>query len=83
MITEQKVLSLVPTDKLLHFFAGGFIAGAVGGLWGLLVAIIIGAAKEVIDPYWGGTRDPLDFAATAAGAVVVFAVHLFIAWLFM
>jgi hypothetical protein len=63
----------MPKDKKLHILAGLALALSAGLLFcplvGLAVAVIIGAAKEII---WDwllkkGTPELLDFVATVAG----------------
>lgn len=61
-------------DKYLHLIAGFVIALAVGlfnPIAGIIAAVTIGAAKELI---WDGamkkgTLDGLDFLATALGGI--------------
>ena len=63
-------------DKKAHAFAGCAIA-ALLALYGIpplgafLVAVLVGALKEVIDPLIGGQRDVVDFVFTAVGASAV------------
>jgi hypothetical protein len=61
-------------DKILHFIAG-FIIGVFGGVflapsYGLMLAIFIGALKELFDSMGYGTPDVLDFFATVMGGVI-------------
>ena len=66
-------------DKKAHAFAGAAIA-ALLALYGMppllafLVAVLVGALKEIIDPLFDGQRDPVDFVATASGASAVLPV---------
>jgi uncharacterized membrane protein YhiD involved in acid resistance len=72
-------LPVIPADKANHAIYGAFIT-----LVGLLVNPIVAAAlcvllavgKEVYDRKHGGTVDPMDVVATAAGGVTVIAASL-------
>jgi len=69
---------MIALDKQTHFLAGVAIAGLslpFGIVAACLVPVAIGFAKEMIDPYVGGQRDPVDFAYTIAGAAV------FVGWI--
>ncbi len=64
-------------DKILHSVAGCIIAlvlGIINPWLGLVAAVAIGAAKEIVyDKMLGkGTADILDFAATAIGGLIGF-----------
>ena len=71
-------------DKLLHFGAGLLVAlfarHFVGPGFGVLAAILAGAAKEAYDALGNGVVDPGDFVATVAGGVVVEGALEIIAW---
>ena len=62
-------------DKLYHVIAGfliGLIFGLINPLAGIILAIVAGAAKEVI---WDmkmkkGTFDMIDFLATVFGGII-------------
>ena len=62
-------------DKLYHVIAGfliGLVFGLINPIAGIIVAIGVGAAKEVI---WDmamkeGTFEMLDFMATAIGGII-------------
>lgn len=71
-----KVFSLlgrIPQDRLLHFVAGMLIV-AVFALWRVSApyawsaGVLAGIGKEFYDERSGGTADPVDCLATAAGA---------------
>lgn len=72
---------MIPHDKALHF-----IAGSLGALFGIGVAlyfslapftsavvagVILAVGKEVVDAFRGGPPDFIDLLATLAGAVPV------------
>lgn len=67
-------------DKVMHFLAGIGITIMVGlvtsPLVGFAVAVVVGAAKELIWDLWlkKGTPEFLDFVATAVGAGGMFVV---------
>jgi len=65
-------------DKALHFAAGlalAFLGAAMSlmspAIAAMLLVVAIGAGKEILDGYTGGTRDYLDFFATVAGGAIV------------
>jgi hypothetical protein len=66
----------LPQDKANHFLYGSviflLIAAITTPLIGLVAATLIGAGKEIINDKLlkNGSPDFLDFAATAAGAIV-------------
>ncbi|MBL4751444.1 MAG: hypothetical protein JKX71_12840 [Amylibacter sp.] len=68
-------MKLPPLDKQAHFWSGMAISGTLIA-YGLapsiaiLIACMLGALKEVIDPMTGGQRDFWDFAATSLGALI-------------
>ena len=54
-------------DKILHFLLAFMIALAVGGIaensaFGLVAGLVVGAGKEILDSFAGGTVELLDFA---------------------
>lgn len=60
-------------DKVLHFIGGfflGFPGSAISPLAGIILAIAVGAGKEIYDYYGHGTPEWLDFVATVAGGLV-------------
>ena len=66
-------------DKLLHLIAGFAIAllfGMINPFLGLALAIIAGAAKEIVwDLYLGkGTYEVMDFVWTLIGGLLGFAI---------
>ena len=66
-------LKMPPIDKQAHFWWGWAIAATLYpiDLWlGILVAGLMGAAKEIWDAQGHGTPDVKDFAATALGGAV-------------
>lgn len=70
-------------DKQAHFWWGAFMASCTFpaiGFSGVMVAALIGLAKEYWDSKGHGTPDVYDFLATAlgglAGAVVTWGVTL-------
>lgn len=68
-------------DKLYHFAAGAGITlfGCFMGHpeWGVILAVMTGAAKEFIDTMTGsGKPEFMDFFATCAGAIVALAAWL-------
>ena len=66
----------MPSDKVLHFIAGAivsvFASYLFGAMTGFLVALAVGAGKELHDYLRPETNTPdvLDFIATVLGAVV-------------
>ena len=64
----------MPSDKVLHFVAGAlisiFASYLFGAMTGFLIALAVGAGKELHDYMRPETNTPdaLDFVATAAGA---------------
>lgn len=74
----------LPIDKVKHAAVGTVIGAAVtvaaheigvdgkvvAAVWGVVVATVVGAAKEFYDWYRGGVGDPYDIAATFAGGVL-------------
>jgi len=66
-------LKMPPIDKQAHFWWGWAIAATLYpiDLWfAILVAGLMGAAKEIWDAQGHGTPDVLDFAATVLGGAV-------------
>ncbi len=60
-------------DKQAHFWWGWSISATLYqvDLWfAILVAALMGAAKEIWDAHGHGTPDAKDFAATALGGAV-------------
>jgi hypothetical protein len=72
-------LPMLPADKANHVVYGAAIT-----LVGLVINPVVGAAlcvllavgKEVYDRKHGGTVDPMDVVATAAGGVAVIVASL-------
>ena len=66
----------MPSDKVLHFVAGvvvsAFASYLFGAMTGLVLALAVGAGKELHDYMRPETNTPdvWDFIATAAGAIV-------------
>ena len=66
----------MPSDKALHFAAGVVVSAFAGYLFGamtgLVLALAVGAGKELHDYMRPetNTADIRDFIATAAGAIV-------------
>ena len=66
----------MPLDKQVHFLVGAVIALALGYIlpivYGLAVAVLMGAIKELYDHFHPATHtvDVWDFVATAAGGAV-------------
>ena len=66
----------MPSDKVLHFIAGAivsvFASYLFGAMTGFLIALAVGAGKELHDYLRPETNTPdvLDFIATVLGAVV-------------
>ena len=66
----------MPSDKVLHFIAGAivsvFASYLFGAMTGFLIALAVGAGKELHDYLRPETNTPdvLDFVATVFGAVV-------------
>lgn len=62
------------TDKKGHLIAGAVIAIVGGALtapvWGVLLAIVAGGAKEWYDQHNGGVFDYRDWSYTAVGGLV-------------
>ena len=57
-----------------HFFYGAIIAALTlwaGPHWAMFAVLGAAMGKEAIDPYIGGTRDPLDIVWTLAGGIAV------------
>lgn len=64
---------MIALDKQAHFLGGIALAGLAlpfGIVAACLVPAVVGFAKELIDPYVGGTRDAADFAWTLTGGAV-------------
>lgn len=64
-------------DKILHFLLAFMIALAVGGIaensaFGLVAGLVVGAGKEILDSFTGGTVELLDFVAAAGGSLLAF-----------
>lgn len=70
----------MPQDKQKHLLAGLALSLLVGLLltpvWGLVIAIVVGALKELVWDKWckKGTPEWLDFWATVAGGFVGYVV---------
>ena len=66
----------MPSDKVLHFIASAivsvFASYLFGAMTGFLIALAVGAGKELHDYMRPETNTPdvLDFIATVLGAVV-------------
>ena len=66
----------MPSDEVLHFIAGAivsvFASYLFGAMTGFLIALAVGAGKELHDYLRPETNTPdvLDFIATVLGAVV-------------
>lgn len=63
-------------DKLMHITAGAIASAVVfcatsNPWWGLVAAVVAGAAKEFWDSLGHGTVDVWDAVATAAGGAAV------------
>ena len=74
---------VIPIDKQLHFFSGGFLASlaiAVSGhmMISFCVVMLAALAKEIYDSLHPDkhTKDVLDFAATVLGGAVVIGAFL-------
>lgn len=66
-------LKLPSIDKQAHFWWGAAMSGCTFpaiGFGGVMVAALIGLAKEYWDSRGHGTPDAYDFIATALGGVV-------------
>jgi hypothetical protein len=62
-----------PIDKQAHFWWGWAMAATLAPIdtwFAILVAALMGAAKEVWDKKHAGTPDIRDFGATALGGAV-------------
>lgn len=70
-------------DKQAHFWAGLAICLATslfaGPFVGVIIAVMAGILKEILDYFGKGTPDVLDAVATALGAAVGFGL-MFISW---
>lgn len=70
----------MPKDKKLHLLAGLALSILAGFLlcpkWGLVVASVIGAGKELVWDKWleKGTPEWMDFWATVAGGLIGLAI---------
>ena len=66
----------MPSDKVLHFAVGvvvsAFASYLFGAMTGLVLALAVGAGKELHDCMRTETNTPdiWDFIATAAGAII-------------
>lgn len=63
----------MPTDKLKHIAVGlvlGLASLIAPGL-GAVLALVVGAAKEIRDATGKGTPDGFDFIATAIGGAAI------------
>ena len=79
MDIQNSILKEIGSDKILHFFAGGWISAVVYPKWwvAIPVAVIVGLLKEIIDFAIRKTGfDWRDWFATALGGVVT-AVFLY------
>jgi len=69
---------MIHADKLFHFAAGGLAClvgvALVSPQFGVLSALLLGAAKEAYDATGKGTPDGQDFIATAVGGLAVAAL---------
>ena len=65
----------IPTDKALHFFSGGMLAGLLmpfGFEWAWFAVVIAGVGKEIYDKVSGkGNPEIADAFATIVGGSVV------------
>ena len=72
---------MIPIDKQLHFFSGGFLAALLYpfGMWVAFIGVAIAAiGKELWDATGRGTPDKWDaFATIVGGSVVISWLSLF------
>lgn len=70
----DKIVSVVSSDKLLHFIAGLLILIASylfsDIFTAFCIAVVIGIAKEIYDMLTDGTFDVWDLMSTFIGSVV-------------
>jgi hypothetical protein len=71
----------IPVDKANHFVAGAIASGIailfVPVLYAFLIAVIVGAAKELYDLFSdNGTPDINDLLFTIAGSIPVLISHI-------
>jgi len=62
----------VGEDKILHFILAAMIALAVGGIaensaFGLVAGLVVGAGKEILDSFAGGTVELDAYRAESDG----------------
>jgi len=70
---------MIKIDKLLHFFAGYFIASLFqfAGFWAVLIGIFAGILKELWDKYHDKEAfDWADLSCTILGAFLSFWIEL-------
>ena len=71
------ILASIPTDKLLHFVVGTFIASffalvvPTGRLWCIAPVVLAAIAKEVYDEIDYGGFDWVDIAYTVEGGLII------------
>lgn len=72
MDLQNSIINRIGVDKILHLSLGGWIAClAPVWYWALLIGLLIGLLKELIDKYLRkSTFDYWDWLATFFGSVV-------------
>ena len=75
MIKKYLQLATLPIDKANHAFQGLLIYALIAiysPLAAIVVVVIVGVGKEVVDRYIGGTVDKWDVVATVASPIVLY-----------
>ena len=70
---------VIPQDKANHAFYGLLIYSLVAmynPLVAVLVVLVVGAGKEVLDKYTNGTVDKWDFVATITAPVFLYLMEI-------
>lgn len=81
-------VAAIAVDKYLHFIAGGVVA-FIPCMWkstihlAMVIAMLAGLFKEILDAVCGGRFDWKDALATALGGIVVqiAAIVLYFMWM--
>lgn len=75
MLKKYFKMVTLPIDKANHAFQGLLIYSLIAmysPLVAILVVIIVGMGKEILDKFIGGTVDAWDTVATVAAPIVLY-----------